>query len=79
MKGLHEQFKDKLKSNVVFYEWKNNEKYILDQYGRIYIKKNKKRILFKDFKDSLDNYTNSLIGMDKAQAEIYNIEMTKQL
>ena len=65
--------------SIIFYEWKNNDKYILDQFGGIYFKKNKSRILFKDFKDSLDDYTNSLIGMDKAQAEIYNIELTKKI
>jgi hypothetical protein len=65
--------------DVIFYEWKGNNKYILDQHGRIYYKKNKERILFKDFKGSLDNYTNSLIGMDKHQSVLYNVEITKQI
>ena len=64
--------------SIIFYEWKNNDKYILDQYGRIYLKENKKMISSKNV-ESLDDYVNSLIGMDKHQAALYNIEITKQL
>ena len=78
MKGLHEQLKDKLNSDIVFYEWKNNDKYILDQYGRIYLKENKQMISSKDV-ESLDDYASSLIGMNKHQAILYNVELTKKL
>lgn len=78
MKELHEQLKDKLNSDIVFYEWKNNDKYILDQYGRIYLKENKQMISSKDV-DSLNGYVSSLIGMDKHQAALYNIQITKKL
>jgi hypothetical protein len=64
--------------NVIFYEWKGNDKYILDQYGRIYLKKTKEQIPFKDV-EILDNYVNSLIGMDEHQAMLYNVEPTKVL
>jgi hypothetical protein len=64
--------------NVIFYEWKGNDKYILDQYGRIYLKETKERIPFKDV-EILDNYVSSLIGMDEHQAMLYNVEPTKIL
>jgi hypothetical protein len=63
---------------IKFYEWKGNDKYILDQYGRIYLKKTKEQIPFKDV-EILDNYVNSLIGMDEHQAMLYNVEPTKVL
>jgi hypothetical protein len=79
MKGIYQQLKEKLNNQyVVFYEWKGNDKYILDQYGRIYLKSTKEMISSKDV-DSLDNYVHSLIGMDKHQAALYNIEITKKL
>ena len=64
--------------NVIFYEWKGNDKYILDQHGRIYLKETKERIPFKDV-EILDNYVSSLIGMDEHQAMLYNVEPTKVL
>jgi len=62
--------------NVIFYEWKENDKYVLDQHGRIYLKETKERVDPKDI-DNLDNYVHSLIGMDLSQASLYNIEPTK--
>jgi hypothetical protein len=62
--------------NVMFYEWKENDKYVLDQYGRVYLKETKERVDPKDI-DNLDNYVHSLIGMDLHQASLYNIEPTK--
>ena len=63
---------------IIFYEWKENNKYILDQYGRIYLKENKQIISSKDV-ESLDNYVYSLIGMDRNQAILYNVEITKKI
>jgi len=63
---------------IKFYEWKENDKYILDQYGRIYLKETKEQIPFKDV-EILDNYVNSLIGMNEHQAMLYNVEPTKTL
>ena len=60
----------------MFYEWRGNDKYILDQHGRIYLKETKERVDPKDI-DNLDNYVHSLIGMDLDQASLYNIEPTK--
>lgn len=62
--------------NVMFYEWRGNDKYVLDQYGRIYLKETKERVDPKDI-DNLDNYVHSLIGMDLHRASLYNVEPTK--
>jgi hypothetical protein len=78
MKGLHEQLKNKIDSDVVFYEWKNNNKYILDQFGRIYLKSTKERVFSEDI-ESFDGYTSSLIGMDRHQAILYKVEITKKI
>jgi hypothetical protein len=64
--------------NIIFYEFKGNDKYILDQYGRIYLKSTKEMVSSKDV-DSLDNYVYSLIGMDRHQATLYNVEITKKI
>lgn len=64
--------------NVKFYEWKGNKKYILDQYGRVYLKSTKQRVELSSIKNC-KNYTNSLIGMDRHQAALYGVEVTKQL
>ena len=62
----------------MFYEWRGNDKYVLDQYGRVYLKETKERVDPKDI-DNLDNYVHSLIGMDSHQASLYNIEPTKTI
>lgn len=65
-------------SNVIFYEWKGNKKYILDQYGRVYLKKTKQRVELSSIKNC-KNYINSLIGMDRYQAALYNVEVTQRV